>query len=243
MPMMEGAGVELHYEVRGAGPPVFLVHGLASDGAGFEPLQLALADRATTIAYDRRGYGASGAPTPYTATTVSEQAQDAAALLGGLGLPPAVAVGEGFGALIVLDLLRRHPDLIAAAVVADPPLLAFVPAATEVLSGDRARLEQAVRDGGPAAAVEAWLDGRAAAAPLARARAAHRGFVADFAGLASWPVTRRELRAIGQRIVVLTGPDSPPHIAAAADALAALAPAAQRRHDGDLTDAVAELLR
>jgi pimeloyl-ACP methyl ester carboxylesterase len=243
MPLMEGAGVELHYELGGAGPPVFLVHGLASDAAGFEPLRRALDGRATTVAYDRRGYGSSGAPELYTATTVSEQTEDAAALLGGLDLAPALAVGDGFGALIVLDLLRRHPGLVAAAVVADPPLLAFVPAATEVLSAERARLEQAVRDGGPAAAVEAWLDGRAAAGPLARARAAHRGFVADFAGLASWPVTRRELRAIGQPLVVLTGPDSPPHIVAAADALAALAPAARRRHDGDLAGAVDELLR
>ncbi len=240
--MMEGAGVELHYELRGAGPPVFLVHGLASDGAAFAPLQLELDDRATTIAYDRRGYGASGAPEPYTATTVSEQTQDAAALLDGLGLAPAIGVGDGFGALIVLDLLRRRPGLIACAVVADPPLLAFVPAATAVLSADRARLEQAVRDGGPAAAVEAWLDGRVPAAPLARARTAHRGFVADYAGLASWPVTRRELRRIAQRLVVMTSPDSPPHIVAAADALAALAPAAQRRLDGDLAGAVGELL-
>jgi len=69
MPMMEGAGVELHYEVRGAGPPVFLVHGLASDAAGFEQLQRTLGGRARTIAYDRRGYGSSGAPAPYTATT------------------------------------------------------------------------------------------------------------------------------------------------------------------------------
>jgi pimeloyl-ACP methyl ester carboxylesterase len=33
------------------------------------------------IAYDRRGYGESGVPQPYTGTTVSEQAEDLAALV------------------------------------------------------------------------------------------------------------------------------------------------------------------
>ncbi len=240
--MMEGAGVELHVEVRGNGPPVFLIHGLAADAAGFGPVIDALAGRATTIVYDRRGYGTSGWPEPYTATTVAEQTQDAAAVLAGLGVRAVVAVGDGFGALVVLDLLKRHADLVGAAVVANPPLFAFVPEATEILSADRARLEERLRAGGPAAAVESWLDGRVDRPALDRARAAHRGFLADFAGLASWPVTRGELRAITAPVVVLTGPGSPPHLRAAADALAKLAPGARRRADGDLVGAIDELL-
>jgi hypothetical protein len=42
--------------------------------------------------------------------------------------------------------------------------------------------------------------------------------------------------------VVLTGSWSPPHIVAAADALAALLPDVARRADGDLAGAVATLL-
>ncbi len=242
MPLIEGAGVELHFELQGHGPPVLLVHGLAADGAGFGPVLAAISDRATLIAYDRRGYGASGAPEPYVATTVSEQAQDAAALLGGLGIAGAVAFGDGFGALIVLDLVKRHVELVRAAVLFDAPLYAFVPEATEILSAERADLERRLREAGPAAAVEAWLDGRAAAPELERARTAHRGFFADFAGLASWPVTRAELRALAVPLTVLTGPASPPHIIAAADALVGLAPAARRRGDGDVVDSISELL-
>jgi hypothetical protein len=142
----------------------------------------------------------------------------------------------------VLDLIKRHASLIGAAVVSNPPLLAFVPAATEILSRDRARLEQSLREAGPAAAVDAWLDGRVEGPALARARAAHRGFLADFAGLASWEVTRAQLRRMTLPLVVLTGPTSPAHIVAAADALAGLAPGARRRDDGDLVGAVGELL-
>jgi hypothetical protein len=99
-----------------------------------------------------------------------------------------------------------------------------------------------VREGGPAAGVEAWLGGRVPAAALERARAAHAAFFADYAGLASWPVTRRELRALDLPAVVLTGPWSPPHVVAAAEALAGLLPAATRADDGDLVAAVRSVL-
>jgi hypothetical protein len=42
---------------------------------------------------------------------------------------------------------------------------------------------------------------------------------------------------------VLTGPSSPRHVVAAADALAALLPEATRAADGDLAAAIAGLLR
>jgi hypothetical protein len=41
---------------------------------------------------------------------------------------------------------------------------------------------------------------------------------------------------------VLTGPTSPPHIMAAAEALADLLPAARRARDGDLAAAARDLL-
>jgi pimeloyl-ACP methyl ester carboxylesterase len=242
MGMVEGAGVELACFERGAGPAVLLVHGLASDAAAQEPVVAGLADVARVIAYDRRGYGASGAPEPYEGTTVEEQTEDAAALLRALDAAPAVVCGDGFGALVALDLVKRHGALVRAVVLSQPALFALVPEATEVLSAERAALEEAVRAGGPEAGVETWLRGRAGDAALARARAAHRAFFADYAGLASWPVSRRELRALHTPAVVLTGPSAPAHVAACADALAALLPDATRTTDGDAAAAVRALL-
>ena len=81
-PIADGAGVRLSYTERGDGAAVLLVHGLASDAAAMAPLAPSSPGRgARVIAYDRRGYGASGAPEPYGGTTVEEQAEDAAALL------------------------------------------------------------------------------------------------------------------------------------------------------------------
>lgn len=237
MPVVEGAGVELSYTQEGQGPAVVLVHDLASDGAALRA-RLGPASPGRTVAYDRRGYGASGAPEPYTATTVEEQAEDLAALIDGLQAAPALLIGDGFGALVVLDTLKRHRGLVRAAVLSDPPLFAFVPEATEVLSAQRLGLEEALRASGPQAAVEAWLDGRAHEAELDRARAAHGAFFADFAGMATWPVTRRELRALAAPVIVVTSATSPAHVVEAARTLAGLVPGARHETGGDLAHAV-----
>jgi pimeloyl-ACP methyl ester carboxylesterase len=241
-PSVEGAGVALHVVERGEGPPVLLIHGLASDARALAPLAEALQPGARVIAYDRRGYGDSGAPDPYQGTTVEEQAEDAAALLRALDAGATLLVGDGFGALVALDLVKRHRALARAAVLSNPPMFMFVPEATEQLAAQHAQLEAAVRERGPEAGVEVWLGGRVEGEALQRARAAHRAFFADYAGLASWPAGRRELRALDAPAIVLTGPWSPPHIVAAADALADLLPAATRATDGDLAAAARALL-
>jgi len=228
----------------GEGPAALVVHGMASDAHAHAGLVAALADGGLrAIAYDRRGYGRSGAPEPYSATTVDEQAEDALALLRTLGAAPALLVGEGFGALVALAVLVRQPGLVTGAVLADPPLLAFVPEATEALAQERLALEEALREGGPRAAVAAWLGGRAGPDALARAQDAHAGFFADYGGLASWSPSRRELRAVRAPVAVVTSPGTPEHVRAAADAVAALVPGARRATDGDLAGAALAVVR
>jgi pimeloyl-ACP methyl ester carboxylesterase len=233
----EGAGVELAYEDDGSGAPVLLVHDIASDR-----LALPVVPGARSIRFDRRGYGGSGAPEPYVGTTVMEQAEDAAALLRALGVSGAVVAGIGFGALIALDLTLRHGTLVRAVVAADPPLYAFVPEVNEELAEQRRVLQDSMAIGGPDAAVEAWLAGRAGPDALQRAKASQRGFFADYAGLASWPVTRRDLRSLPVALTVVTSPSTPWHVLRAAEALTSLVPGAERREDGDVTAAATALL-
>jgi pimeloyl-ACP methyl ester carboxylesterase len=246
MPHVEGAGVPLHYRSCGEGRAVVVVHGMGSDAAAWAAVLDELAGEGVrAIAFDRRGYGASGAPEPYAATTVQEQSEDAGALLESLVGEPAVLVGEGFGALVVLDLLVRRPDLARAAVLVDPLVHAFVPAATGALAAERVLLEQGLREGGPGAAVRAWLDAAGAGADAARAdraAASALGFFADYAGQSSWSPARRELRAIAVPVAVVTGPDTPEHIVAAADAVTGLLADARRTSDGDVVAAVRALL-
>jgi pimeloyl-ACP methyl ester carboxylesterase len=239
------ASLALQVVERGGGPTVLHVHDLAADHFAGEPLLDALAPQARVILYDRRGYGDSEAPEPYEGTTVNEQSEDAARLLDALAAAPALVCGEGFGALVALDLAERYPGLVRALVAARPPLFAFVPRATEALAGERELLLAEVHQHGPEGAVESWLAARADRRDedsLARARAAHRAFFADFAGLATWPVSRRSLRALALPLVVLTAPGDREHVIDAADTLASLVPGARRREDGDLVAAVAEVL-
>jgi pimeloyl-ACP methyl ester carboxylesterase len=147
-------------------------------------------------------------------------------VLESLALAPALLVGDGFGALIALELLVRRPELANAAVLGEPPLFAYVPAATEVLAAERQALEEALREGGPEAAVGPD----------------HKGYLADYSGVASWSPSRRELRGVGVPVAVVTGPQSAPHVVAAADAGAALLPEVRRTHDGDLVAAARALL-
>jgi pimeloyl-ACP methyl ester carboxylesterase len=241
MPTVEGAGVELAYEDSGAdGPAVVLVHGMAADrsvwGRGI--------DGARTIAYDRRGYGGSGAPEPYERTTVPEQAEDLVALLRATGAAPALAAAADFGALVVLDVVQRHPGVLRGAVLVGPPVFQLAARALEPLAAERQALEEALREGGRELAVERWLQARGAAAGdrLVRARRDVVGFFADYGGQASLPVTRRELRALDVPLVVLDPPVAPPHLRDASDALAALVPGARRGGEEDALAALAALL-
>ena len=236
-PLVEGAGVALAYEQAGEGPAVVLVAGLAGRGP------LPTIPGARVIAYDRRGHGASGEPEAYTRTTVAEQAQDLAALLVGLGAAPAVLVGEGLGALIALDLARREPPLVAGIVAVDAPLLAFVPAGSEVLAAEREELEGDLRAGGPAAAVRAHLTGRGVdPARAERVAARPRAFFADYGAQATLEATRRELRALRVPLVVVDSAGAPAHLREAGDALAGVVPGATRAPAGDPARAAGELL-
>jgi pimeloyl-ACP methyl ester carboxylesterase len=220
---VEGAGVALAYEEQGDGPATVLVHGMGArraQGRGFP---------GRVIAYDRRGYGDSAAPQPYTRTTVHEHAEDLAALVGRLDAAPAVLVGADFGALVVLDAVLRHPDLTRGAVLVDPPVYAFVPQATEALSKQRAGLEDALRSGGPEAAVRWWRGGPA---PPGSAR----GFFADFGALASLELSRAALRRVASPVGIVSSTGARPHDRAAAEALLDVLPAARRYED--VADAV-----
>ena len=238
MTTVEGAGVPLHV-VRQGDPgarAVLLVHDMATTHVALDAEADALSPFADVVRYDRRGYGGSGAPLVYTGTTPEEQGEDAAALLRALGLGPVVVAGVGFGALVALDLLHRRAELVRGAVLCDPALAGFVPAATEVLAKEHGRVQEAVFAGGPAAGVEAWLGRPPPDGVLP-------GFFADYAGRAALSVGRRELRAITARVVVLTGGATPRLTVMAADAVAPLLSRSRRRTDGDLVSAVRSLLR
>jgi len=112
-------GAVLHYEERGSGPPLLLVHGTGSYAGIWSPVLDGLARSYRVIAYDRRGFARSaGAPHGGRA----QHARDAAALLDALGASPATVVGWSGGGVIALDLAATFPDRVAALILAEPAL-------------------------------------------------------------------------------------------------------------------------
>ena len=230
--MAEGLinGVELSWRDRGAGPPLLLLHETAATAAIWEPLIDAIGGDARTIAPDRRGWGSSEAPEQYVATTVEEQAADGDALLREIDAGPAVVCGAGLGAVVALELLLRHRDLARAAVVIEPPLLAFLPEATQGLAADRQRIAEAVQGGGPEAAIDLYLGGglphlgpgaeRIPDAVGAEARQRPLSLFAELGAVPAWSLRTAEMLATDAPSRIVIGASTPPIVRSASEQLA-----------------------
>ncbi len=95
-------------------PTVLLLHGwTASADTQFFAAYEAIAARYSIVAIDHRGHGRGMRDT----FTLEDCADDAAALLGLLGIEQVIAVGYSMGGPIAMLLTHRHPQLVAALLV------------------------------------------------------------------------------------------------------------------------------
>jgi pimeloyl-ACP methyl ester carboxylesterase len=110
--------VELAYEDRGAGSPLVLLHAFPTDRS----LWAAVADEVASdtwrvITPDLRGFGESALGDD--APSIDVVADDVIALLDRLGIDDAVIGGVSLGGYVTLNLLRRYPSRVRAAVLVD----------------------------------------------------------------------------------------------------------------------------
>jgi pimeloyl-ACP methyl ester carboxylesterase len=218
--------VELRWLERGAGPPLLCLHETAAVAAIWEPLIEAVGGEARVIALDRRGWGGSEAPEQYAATTIEEQAADAAALLEALQTDPALVCGSGLGAVAALELLLRSGDLVRGGLLIEPPLLAYLPEATEGLGADREAIGAAVHDGGLEGGVDLYLRGGlphlgpgAERIPAPAGEAARRrpaSLFAELGAVPAWSLRTAEMLALEapSRIVLCASTPAPLRAAA-----------------------------
>ncbi|RMG99940.1 MAG: alpha/beta fold hydrolase [Chloroflexi bacterium] len=115
MPHKQVNGVSLYYEVHGEGEPLLLLHGLGSSVRDWERQIPVFSRYYQVIGIDMRGHGRSDKPPgPYT---VSLFAQDTAALLRALQLPPAHIIGISMGGMIAFQLAVDTPELVRSLVI------------------------------------------------------------------------------------------------------------------------------
>ncbi|MBY6707437.1 alpha/beta hydrolase [Rhodococcus sp. BP-241] len=130
MPMLSvgvenDAPIDLHYQDRGEGAPVVLIHGWPLNERSWEPQIVALLDAGhRVVTYDRRGFGSSSQPeSGYDYDTF---AADLSVLLETLDLRDVTLVGFSMGGGEVVRYLAKYGnDRIAKAVLAGavPPYL------------------------------------------------------------------------------------------------------------------------
>jgi pimeloyl-ACP methyl ester carboxylesterase len=134
-------GLRFHYrEYGGDGPPLLLLHGVASNSRIWLRVAPLLSHRFRVIALDQRGHGESDKPDAgYDFETV---VGDAAALVEALGLERPVVAGHSWGGNVALEYAATRPDAVAGLVLVDGGFL-------EISSRPGATWERAEREMAP----------------------------------------------------------------------------------------------
>ena len=208
-------GVNLYYEVRGTGPAVLMIAGATGDAGHFSSVADMLSSDYTVITYDRRGNSRSAAG--QTATTLEQQADDAARLIRHLASEPATVFGTSGGAIIALKLAMRHPQAVGQLIVHEPPLVGVLPDAEQLGRQLLTEVQKALAAGGPDSAIERFIRDNAGSDVFERLDQALRTrmvtngrwfFSNELAMFASWVPTPAELRGLHVPVRVLAGRDS-----------------------------------
>ncbi|MEV4936520.1 alpha/beta fold hydrolase [Streptomyces zaomyceticus] len=128
MPVIQTPTTGIHYEDRGTGPVLLLVHGHPFDHTMWQPQIDRFSRTHRVIAPDLRGYGRTPLGTPRDttgaggrprATGLGDFAEDLVDLLDALDVRDCVLAGLSMGGQIAMEFRRRHPGRLRGLVLAD----------------------------------------------------------------------------------------------------------------------------
>lgn len=159
MPNCTVNGTELYHEETGTGRPALFIHGMCGNANVWDGQVRLLSDQLRCVTYDRRGHTRSPLG-EIAGRTVELHADDAAGLIRKLRLAPCLLIASSGGARIGVDLVRRFPELISAAVLSEPPIFGLDPeqGGRQIMADLQPSLEVAFRKNDPRAAVDAFFD-------------------------------------------------------------------------------------
>jgi pimeloyl-ACP methyl ester carboxylesterase len=113
-------GTQIRYRQAGAGPRVFMIHGLPGTLEDWQPLWAQLADTCQLVAIDRPGHGQSGTTMPHT---LEQNAAVALGVIERLGLTDVTVVGHSYGGATAVALAVQNPAAVRAVVALAAPSL------------------------------------------------------------------------------------------------------------------------
>lgn len=121
-------GASLYHEVRGSGPVLLCIPGGPADASAFRKLADELAADYTVVTYDPRGLSHSPLEGPFDdARAIEINAEDAHRLISAVTDGKANVLGSSGGAVIALELAKRHGDQIATLVPHEAPCADVMP--------------------------------------------------------------------------------------------------------------------
>lgn len=202
------AGLRIHFEALGEGPPVLLLHGYPLSGHLWDDVVRHLSDAYRLIVPDLRGHGRSEAA---DTASMEEMAEDVLAVLAAADEDrPVVLVGMSMGGYVSLAFARRYPQRVRALVLVDSRTAAD---SVEAAAARRRTAERVQREGTAFVADEMVAKLFAPGAPeeLKRSWRARmvdtspRGVVAALRGMAARPDSSDLLRQLGVPVMVIVG--------------------------------------
>ncbi len=155
MTTLKAPGARIHYDVTGSGPVLLLIPGGPADSGVFTAIRPVLAQHYTVVTYDPRGLSQSplDGPPPEQGL-IRAHADDVQRLLAEVGGEPAYVFASSGGALTAMDHVARHPELVRAVVLHEPPVTRYLDPAMLAGGPDVPRI---YREQGIDAAIEAFL--------------------------------------------------------------------------------------
>ena len=107
---VEVNGMEYHYQIRGKGAPLLLLHGGLGSVDMFAPIMPMLAAKRQIIAVDLQGHGRT--PLGHRPINMAAMGADMAAILKKLGYGPVDVMGYSLGAGVAFQLAVQHPQRV-----------------------------------------------------------------------------------------------------------------------------------
>jgi pimeloyl-ACP methyl ester carboxylesterase len=156
-------GTRLHYDVRGAGDPLVLIHSGISDLRLWDEQMEAFAASHRVIRYDVRGYG----KTPHPPGTFSHH-DDLNALLDYLDVDQTAVLGCSIGGAIAIDFTLAYPERVTALIPVASAVNGYDPEETDVaakeerdrlFAGVEAAYEQGDFQRAAHLMARVWMDG------------------------------------------------------------------------------------
>jgi pimeloyl-ACP methyl ester carboxylesterase len=119
VPSIDRAGVSIHYETHGVGPPILLSHGYGATSRMWDGQVAAFDDRWRLILWDMRGHGQSGDPRDPAAYSQALSVADMAAVLDACAVERAIIGGLSLGGVMSLAFHLAHPERVRALMLFD----------------------------------------------------------------------------------------------------------------------------